>query len=445
MTKSNPSAFLSQKFKGIKFPFFFLFFSVVFWQCVSPPDFLGGDLLPDGDVFRVKTDTSFQFSVYTSDYDSLNTAQFGTAVVGETFDPIFGRSRASFLSQILLPNANHKWGTNPVIDSVFLYLSLSDKLGNEPIYFGVYELVDSLSLGVGYNGLNSVDNFVGTTEIGATLLPYTGEETVLKIPIDPVWVNNKLIIAAQQDTTIMSSQENFLKHFPGIYVAPKNTFATYAKGMYYFDYTNTASTLSVFYSNDEQDEDATTSLTYSLVFSANGSARFNHFQHDFSVADPELAVKFNSQEGAEQDTVVYVKGLGAARGMIVLDDIYDWASQMPMAINRAELQIELENHEGMPADTLLNQLFLYTLKDGKPADLLDRLYDEENFGGKYRKSKNRYSFNITYHLQSLLNDPEQSKIIYIEPRNGSIRANGAVLRSGVHSSRMKLIITYTKF
>jgi len=103
MTKSNPSAFLSQKFKGIKLPFFFLFFSVVFWQCVSPPDFLGGDLLPDGDVFRVKTDTSFQFSVYTSDYDSLNTAQFGTAVVGETFDPIFGRSRASFLSQILLP------------------------------------------------------------------------------------------------------------------------------------------------------------------------------------------------------------------------------------------------------------------------------------------------------------------------------------------------------
>ena len=443
MIKSNTSAFLSRIFKGVKFPVFFVFISLMFWQCVSPPDFLGGDLLPADDIFRVKTDTTFQLSVYTSPYDSINTAGFGTAVVGETFDPIFGRSRASFLTQLLLPSANHSWGTNPVIDSVFLYLQLSDKLGEEPIHFGVYELIDSIATGIAYNGLGNIEHLVGTAEIGATLLAYSGAEKTLKIPIDHEWVKSKLILAAQEDTTIMSTQEAFLKHLPGIYVAPKNTFSTYAKGMYYFEYTNVASKLSVYYSNDEQDEDATTSLTFSYVFSANGSARFNHFQHDFSVADPDLAVKFNSPE-TEQDSVVYVKGLGASRGMIILEDMYDWADRMPMAINRAELQIELEDHAAMPADTLLSQLFIYTLRDGKPADLIDR-YDEANFGGNYSKSKKLYSFNITYHLQSLLNDPEQSNIIYIEPRNASIRADGAVLRSGVHSSRMKLIITYTNF
>jgi hypothetical protein len=405
---------------------------------------LGGDLLPSDDVFRVKTDTSFQLSAYTTNYDSINTAGFGTAVVGETFDPIFGKSHASFLTQVLLPSANFSWGTNPTIDSAYLYLQLSDQLGDEPIFFGVYELVDSIATGIAYNGLNSVDHLVGTTEIGATLLPYTGEDKVLKIPIDPQWINTRLIEAAQADTTIMATQEDFLKHLPGIYVAPKNTFATYAKGMYYFDYTSTSSTLNIYYSNDDQDEDATTSLTFSLLFSTNASARFNHYKHDPSVADPQLGVTFNSPE-SEQDSVFYIKGLGASRGMIVLDDLSNWASEMPLAINRAELQIELEDHDGMPADSLLKQLTLYTIEDDRKVDLLDKRINEETFGGIYSKSKKYYTFNITYHLQALLKDAETENIIYVEPRNASIRADGAVLRSGIHSSKMKLIITYTKF
>ncbi len=83
------------------------------------------------------------------------------------------------------------------------------------------------------------------------------------------------------------------------------------------------------------------------------------------------------------------------------------------------------------------------MKDDTRENLVDRLVAEEDFGGDYSKSKKYYSFNITNHLQELLKNPDNDAI-YVEPSNAYERAGGAVLRSGSHSSRMKLIITYTK-
>lgn len=421
-----------------------LLFALSLWQCVSAPDFLGGEILPDDDFFRVKTDTSFQLSAYTQAYDSLNTAGFTLAMLGETFDPIFGKSRASFLTQLYLGWLDHSFGTNPTVDSAFLVLYLNDKLGNEPIEIGVFELADSLVANTAYNGLANIDHLISNIEIGTSATPYTGEEVKLKIPISNDWILNRIINPSLEDSTIMSSQTNFVKHLPGIYLAPKNTFASYAKGMYAFNYTSLESKLLIYYKNDAVLEDEKNeNYNFSLVFSTY-NARFNHFEHDHSLADPAIAVNFNTPENS-QDTVLYVKGLGSVRSEIFLDDITKWIEKMPVSINRAELRIELEDHNQMPADTLLNQLLLYTLEDNQRMNLIDRSINEERFGGKYSKSKKYYSFNITYHLQSLLNDPSLKRSIIVEPRYAYNSAEGAVLRSSAHSQPMKLIITYTKF
>ena len=84
MTKSSPTAFLSHFFKGVKIYLLFFTISLTAWQCVSPPDYLGGDLLPNQDIYRVKTDTSFVLSAYTEPYDSIITAGFTNALVGDS-------------------------------------------------------------------------------------------------------------------------------------------------------------------------------------------------------------------------------------------------------------------------------------------------------------------------------------------------------------------------
>lgn len=441
MTKNNAFRKTLSSFRVLKLSIILALVATIQWQCISPPDFVGGDLIPPQDIFNVKIDTSFSISVFTVPYDTVVTQGFSEAIIGETYDPIFGRTKASFVTQLRIPSLNQRYGTNPTIDSAFLFITFSERLGNEPINIAVYELTDSLARDSIYNSLAPIDNMYNPAPIGQFLLPFNGEEGTLKIPIDLNWVNSRLIQPTLQDTTIMSSQVNFLKHFYGIHVAPTSTFADYAKGMYYFNYLSGLSRLLVYYKNDEQEVD-TVSLTYSYVM-ADPNYRFNHFKHDFEAADPNLTINFNSPEST-QDSVFYVKGLGGAKGVIVLDDIYNWIQKMPIAINRAELRIELEENESMPADTLLNNLFLF--KSGKlnRVNLNDYLIMGESFGGKYSKSKKYYSFNITYHLQSLLKDPNADNKIYVESRTADRRAEGAVLRSGSHSSRMKLIITYTK-
>lgn len=442
MTNNFSSQKLLRSLRTFKILSLFVFSNILFWQCVNPPDFIGGDLIPPQDIFRVKTDTSFQLSVFTEAYDTIVTTSFSEAIVGETFDPVFGKTRSSFLTQVNIPILQHSFGTNPVLDSAYIFLSLSDQLGNEPININVFELADSLEVDSSYNSLSPIDNWLSPTPIASSLLPYSGgDEDILKIPLDQSWVYDKLINPTLTDTTIMLNQVNFLKHLYGIHVSTPTTFDTYKKGMYYFNYLNSNSRMVVYYKNDEQEVD-TVSLLYTYVFS-DASARFNHFEHNFDAADPDIKVNFNPP-GSEQDSVFYVNGFGGARGVLVLDDIANWIDSMPVAINRAELRIELEEHSNLPSDSILSNLFIYQIKDNVSQNILDYQINGDSHGGAYSRSRKYYSFNITYHLQSLLNDPESSNVLYIEPRSAFQRAGGAVLRSGNHSSRMKLIITYTK-
>jgi hypothetical protein len=429
------------KNQRLSFKFFFslLFISLLAWQCVSPPDYLGGDLIPDQDKFNVKYDTTFVLSGYTVPYDTVITMMFQDAILGETFDPVFGRTKSSFVTQIL-PSVNaHKYGTEVTVDSAFLVLRLRSKFGNEPINVGVYQLTDSLHYDSIYNALIPIDQLYSDIQIGNTFDgPYSGDKNQIKIKLDNDWVLNTLVGA---DSASMATIANFTKHLYGLYVKTTGDFGAYAKGMYSFDYISTESRVAVYYKNAEMTQD-TASLVFAYVLD-HRCRRFINFQHDYSVADPGLKMSFNPPTNT-QDSVFYVKGLGGSRGLIKLDDIFNWQDKMPVAINKAELRIELEQRDGLPRDSIISQMLFYQIKDYQKVGIIDYSINESVFGGFYRRSKNYYSFNITYHLQNLLKNPDPDLTLYIEPKDFSKISNGAVLRSGSHTGRMKLLITYTK-
>ena len=417
----------------LKFIVLSLFVSPLLWQCISPPDFLGGDLVTAGDLYNVRIDTNFRLSAYTLPYDTVSTMAFKEAALGETFDMVFGRTRASFLTQLNLGKLKHSYGDSVQIDSVFLYLKLKEQLNNQPIKIGIYELSDSLAHDSTYNALALVDNFYHPVPIGSrSVNPYNGDESILKIAISKSWVDSTLI---NVDSVTMSDNKYFTKHLYGIYVKTEEEFSSPAKGMYYFDYYAEQSKLVVYYRNKDQD---TASMSFTYLMN-NACVRYNHYQHDFSMVSNIFNDTINPQESN-----FYLKGLNGSRGIIMLEDIRNWLDSMPVAIHKAELRIEREDNPSLPSDSIVERLFMYRMVGNKYYALTDFNTNSEVFGGKYIKSKNYYSFNITFYIQEILTGGNPDKVLYIEPYYTHTRANSVVLRSGSHERRMKLILTYTK-
>jgi hypothetical protein len=439
MIKSNTSRKPSPLTSTIKLFLISVSFSLLAWQCISPPDFVGGDLIPQNDIFRVKTDTSFRLSAFTMPFDTVITMGFEEAMIGETFDGVFGRTKASFVTQIRLSVPGYDFGINPQIDSAILYLKVKERFGNEPLNIKVYQIGDSLQLDSIYNSLAPAESWFTHTEIGSNLLnPYNGKDTYIKIPIYNNWAQSMLI---NGDSASMADNKNFTKYIYGIYVTTQGNFPNHAKGMYNIDYLSTETRLAVYYKNDELEGD--NPLVFACVLDAN-CRRFNHFIHDKSVANSQITMTYNDTVST-QDSVFYIQGIGGARGVIRLDDLFAWIDSLPIAINRAELRIEIEEHDNLPVDSVITNLLLYKKVGNTYQNIVDYNLSPEFFGGRYSRNKKYYSFNITNHVQQQIKSSNPNNILYIEQRLTNRRANGAVLRSGSHSSRMKLILTYTKY
>jgi len=410
-----------------------MLFSLLFWRCISPPDYLGYDVIPSQDFLKVEVDTSFTLSAYTLVGDTLDARFFTEAIVGSVYDEIFGKSQASFLSSVILPSLNHDFGENPVVDSVFLILNLKESFGDPtiPMKIYVHELTDSLQEDSVYNALAPLSNIYNPEPIGFT--NYQGDSQ-LKVPLSFEWAQ-KFITA---DSVTLSNQNNFDSLFYGIYVRT-NPFETLNKTVHYFDFTNTSNRIVIYYTKTVE-EDSTTSSYFTMLLNTY-CKRFNHFEHDYTAASPSLNINYLN-DTTIQDSVFYIQGMGGVRGMLKLNDLKSWLDSMPIAINRAQLYIERENHSGMPADTIIDKLTIYH-KENDKINLIDDYDIDAGAGGVYSRINNYYSFNITLHLQHLLNGDLKTDKLYLEPES-YFDANRTVLRSGNHSGKIKLKITYTK-
>ena len=78
--------------------------------------------------------------------DSLQSDNLSTAVLGRMFHPDFGWHTAGFVTQFRLSAPDIDFGTNPLVDSIYLSLRYTgDSYGElSPQTIEVYELEDSL-------------------------------------------------------------------------------------------------------------------------------------------------------------------------------------------------------------------------------------------------------------------------------------------------------------
>jgi len=402
-------------------------------SCYNEPEFIGENLIPAGDITSVKTDTTFVLSAYTLSYDTVVYEEITPyGVLGYLENSIFGSTKADFLSQVYpqkLRGETALFGSSPLPDSANLTFAFLKSYGNtlSPINVKLYEIKDSISAWTDYNSLASVDGMYNTTLLSSAV--YTGD-SVLKFNLSPSFAQRFL----DADSASMSSSKNFRSFFYGFYI----TSDIVSNGpLYVLDFNNANSRFKIYYHQQDTAHKDTT-FTYYM-----GGGRFNHFENNFSAASPTYKIN-HLNDTIFQDSVFYLSGLGGTYGRVKLNDIQKWADKAPIAINRAELRIEFEDYTGLPLDTLVSNLYYYTKDlDGNKITITDQNIRKMN-SAYYYKAKKYFSTDITLYLQEKINGQSKNKDLYFETVNSFILPSYAVLRSGAHSKRMKLILTYSK-
>lgn len=402
------------------------------------PDELGRDLLPDSDDFSVSFDSVEIIQAITLTGDSIITSGKTTQLLGNHADPVFGKSTASFITQVEAPGKPLVFGTNPVIDSVILFIYVSDFYGDEDASHQItaYEYDDLIEYDTSYySNFNPEGKYKpGAVGSGTALT----SDTLLKIYITDEELKNRFLTA---EDTIFKSNSLFQEMFRGFYLITEDIAS---EGSILYTSMNSAHTNLTFYFRNDED---TSKLN--LVLGKNYGQSINIFSHDYQGA---MLADYLVNPG-NSDSLIFLQGMGGVRAIVRFPQLTSWLDSIknsgPIAVNNAELIFTPEVLPGLNlgSDQYPAGLNLLWIDDDKNYHYLyDYLLNSDLFGGDYNEDDNSYTFYIKIHLQSYFTGKIGNTDLVLSAGNNSNSANRVVLKGGNHSSgsRLKLKMTYTK-
>jgi hypothetical protein len=438
------------------------FFVIILAGCNQVND-LGMELLPSTDLIEVKNVVLKEsISSFTFGEDSIKTGAGGKSLLGSFNDPVFGNTTIDFATQFRLM-AYPDFGENPVTDSVKLFLYYRIVYGDTitPQKFRVYELESAIDIDNDYYqnvDLKSMasDQLLGEVEytpvVGLDSLYADTFYQLITIPLD-ISLAEKLVNA---DSLQMINNDIFLDFFKGLYIETEKitdeggailTLEASSVG----DFQGSA--LLIYYDNDENKaEEFPDTLSMPYIVS-EFSARVNRITHDY--AGTTFEANLNSE--LEQDSLIYIQSTGGLQSKILIDDLSHWQDSTNIAINKAELIFQIDTIASDP-DRPLVIAASDPLKFAPPSQLLFTVIDENgdeflpidylfspSFYGGYLNVGYTYRFNITQHLQQMIEGQAENYGFFLTTSQKSSEANRVVLKGSTSETGIKLIITYSKF
>ena len=423
---------------------------LVLTACNESSD-LGMELLPSTDLIEVKSLVERNsISSYTFTEGPIQTDEPSRSLLGSLYDPLFGVTTINFATQLRLLD-RPQLGANPVADSVKLYLYYRLVYGDTvtPQTFRVYELQSPLDVDQTYRQDVDLTALASDFVLGEVIhTPAVRQDSAsrdtfyqaITIPLDTS-LGNKLLNAPD---SVMANNDVFLNYFKGLLIESESqitqggTILTLEAA-----YSNQwqGSALLVFYKNDEY-RNQDTSLTTPYIISPY-SARVNSITHDYSGTPFEA--NLNTETG--EDSLIFVQATGGLKARIVIDNLSSWADSANTAINKAELVFQIDtvasdvNKFPPPSQLLLT----FVNKDDKEALPADFSFSEAFYGGRLRTSDWTYRFNITQHMQLILDGEIENKGFYLTTARKNSEANRVVLKGSNSHTGIRLEITYSKF
>lgn len=436
MLPKRRSSFANHPSKRVRIMHFsvFIFFLALFSQsCYNDPGFLGNNLLPDGDIYKVRVDSSFTVSAFTVANDSLDSFLASEGVIGYMNNEIFGSTKASFIGRYLPGKSTDGYGgPTAAPDSLVFYFTASSFYGDSTsqLNLKIHEITDTALFWNPRNSLKPITGFYNPTPLLTTTLKGKGE---IKVSLPQQFAQFLM------DSLALTDPKIFYTKYKGFYITCDEV-PGFGGVTYNFLVSNTYLRLFYHYTKQVNGKDSTFKASKTYTF----GSRFFEYLHDPSKADP--AKKINRiNDTINQDTVFYIQSMGGVYGKIKFADLTKWRDSMPVIIHRAELLIGRDNPATSTQDSLVNQLVVFYKDGGKwQGYIKDQLSSSGvNSNGSYLKYSNEYSINITYHFQKLLKGEYSDENLYIFP-NSNTTIKRAVLKSGTNSKPIRLKITYTK-
>lgn len=424
------------------------------------PELIGADLLEDEAALVGFTDTiALHCSHHLEDavltYSGENGRQTSRSLVGHLNDPFFGKSEASFYTEIfLLTGSSAFLGTT--IDSVVLSLRY-DTLGvsgdlTQQALLGVYLLAEELDPDVDI--LSDYEPMIEPEPVALKWIypqPYDSlyiqsRGDSLRVPpmvrmqLSPQFIDSMM----QQDSSTFESADSFRTWIKGLHARMTQADNT----MLGFDLNSAYSELTVYYQNEID----TFSSEVSFAFTLQGSGvQHTRFSHDYTGSEVQ---KFIDDAGLA-DSLLFVQGMSGINlavslpGLPNIDDIL---------INKAELEFYVAELPGnnlnwyAPIPQLINAVEneegnLDFSEDVNIVLGLFRVLDP--FGGELMESDSsgtspkKYLMNVTASLQDIYKG-RTDNLFYIIPFLKPNVPNRVILYGPAHPTYpARLRLTYT--
>ena len=402
--------------------------------CESKPDFIGSELLPSGDDFSVLFDSEVIYG-YTRLPDSLIGSRKELELLGSRIDPLFGFSKAAYVTQISSSSNSGSFGKNPAVDSVILTLQYEDFVGdgNLPQQIRVYEFMEYIRKDTVYYTTQDITGLYRQPEIGHGWM--TREDTLINIRItDPLFIDKFL----QAEDSILDNTGYLQEMMYGLYITSDDVTTAGGIASIYIDAVG--SSLQFYYANDSLD-----SLSQDYIFSSNYCQQFNLFSHDYTGYPIEEFLVDTSRN----DSLLFVQSMGGVFPQIRFPGFEKWIDSMPVAINEAKLILPVAdtNLTGQKSEDFPSKLVLYMVQpNGRYSLVYDYVVASESFGGTYDAVSSAYEFTIKVQLQSLARGDVDNLEMVIRPVSGNQTVSEGVLNgwSKDSSKGIKLEITYTR-
>ncbi len=408
---------------------------IFFYGCKKNTSDIGLNVQPEGDRLIVTYTDTITINTLTVSEDSLTSYRNSANLLGCYIDPVFGKTKASFLTHIRLTsqNINFDQTNNGSLtpDSIVLYLEKANSYGNEATSqnIKIYELNNAIYYdSIYYSDIVASNYYDNTGLIGEVAYTPESADTTLIIKLYDSFATQLLFA----DTSNYSNNETFLEYFKGIYVTVDDVTSDGA--ILYLDLLSDNSKIVLYYHDSEGNHE--------FEFGINSNCqRINVFEHDYTGT--------NIINPIQNDSVLYIQGMGGVKGKLTFPFINTIRDLGDIAINKAELLLNIETNEptinnfDVPA-----QMTLRAINNNGTISLLpdDPIFNEDNnyFNGYYDSNTKTYKINITRYFQYLLAGNYSDKGLYLFPYDKRITANRVVLAGAGHSNKIKLLLTYTK-
>ncbi|MHA7110722.1 DUF4270 domain-containing protein [Sunxiuqinia elliptica] len=440
----------------------FTLLAIGLWNCQEDPNGTGMELLPGSDIKTVGQDVEKEsISAYTEKDMLLRTDEPNYNLFGTFNDPLFGKTTSHFATHFRL-GGYPDFKDITQVDSLVLYFLYKELYGDTLTMqtLKVYELEESIFLdttdvtGTGdYPYYQDVDlkalanpNPIGELDFYPTFrMDSTETDTLIQelaIRLDDA-LAQKL---ANADSLDMINNDVFTEFFKGLYIESQDV--DNGGALLSLNTLSAGSNLRLYYTYMT---DKDTANRDSVIYRVNkNSARINSFTHDYT--NTPFADQLN-EHPSEPDSLIYLQTTGGLRTKIDIPTLDNWEDSANIIINKAELIFQVDTvasdfrNYKIPSSVVLSAIdgskgegdegYLYLPHDFTVSPAL--------YGGFYNSEEATYNFNITHHLQKIIDEDEITNDgFYLSTLYQNERARRVVLKGSSSHVGIRLEVTYTK-